>query len=105
MQGADLQLLESFFTYGEAAVAPQPKPIWKPSIWAKPHARDPVGAMADLIPDVRETVGCPGCNHKDPVYEMIQHVNDHHRWSREKIADWIETLELDLTFKSASVGN
>jgi len=27
------------------------------------------------------------------VMQMIAHLNDNHDWSREKIADWIETLE------------
>lgn len=37
----------------------------------------------------------------DPVYMtgvfgMVMHLNDDHRWSRERIADWLDTLDLDL---------
>lgn len=28
---------------------------------------------------------------------MIIHLNDHHRFSRETIANWLETLDHDLT--------
>lgn len=30
----------------------------------------------------------------------IIHLNDAHRWTREEIADWLETLDHDLTFKT-----
>lgn len=26
------------------------------------------------------------------------HLNDFHEWTREAIADWVETLDVDLTF-------
>jgi hypothetical protein len=44
--------------------------------------------------------GCPEC---DPlygagstilaVYGMIPHLNDNHRWTRERIAEWVSTIE------------
>ena len=38
-------------------------------------------------------VYCPQCLLKlqNPA-EVIVHLNDHHHWSREAIADWVETL-------------
>jgi hypothetical protein len=27
------------------------------------------------------------------IGRLIEHLNDHHRWTREQIADWLETLE------------
>lgn len=30
----------------------------------------------------------------------IIHLNDAHHWTREQIADWLETLDHDLTFKT-----
>ena len=30
---------------------------------------------------------------------LIPHLNDNHRWTRERIADWLETLDVDLTVK------
>jgi hypothetical protein len=54
---------------------------------------------------------CPGCNpgaddtHDAPswydrlVWDLIQHLNDFHKWTREEIADWLESTDLDLTLK------
>lgn len=30
------------------------------------------------------------------AHSWILHLNDEHRWSREDIADWLDTLDLDL---------
>lgn len=34
-----------------------------------------------------------------PLYKMIIHLNDDHDWPRERVADWLETLDIDLSFK------
>jgi hypothetical protein len=38
---------------------------------------------------------CPcGCIQEElPLGLMIMHLNDRHRWTRERIADWVETVE------------
>jgi hypothetical protein len=38
---------------------------------------------------------CPVCSKEDAltISRMIPHLNDHHRWTRERIADWVETIE------------
>lgn len=50
---------------------------------------------------MNQKVECPAANKKD-IYggcrkttldSQIQHLNDNHKWTREKIADWIDTLE------------
>lgn len=37
-----------------------------------------------------------------PLFVCMQHLNDEHRWTRERIADWLESTAdefgLDLTF-------
>ena len=38
---------------------------------------------------------CPiakGCSPRTPL-QMIWHLNDTHRWTRQQIADWVETVE------------
>lgn len=35
----------------------------------------------------------------------IQHLNDEHQWSRQQIADWLETLDVDLTMSATPKGN
>lgn len=33
------------------------------------------------------------------VTTIVQHLNDQHKWTREKIADWLDTLDFDLSFQ------
>lgn len=33
-----------------------------------------------------------------PLYHLIQHLNDHHQWEREHIADWLDTLPKQPVF-------
>jgi hypothetical protein len=38
-------------------------------------------------------VGCPAPACKQTIrYNIIVHLNDDHRWTRETIADWLDTL-------------
>lgn len=40
------------------------------------------------------TVSCPTCLLSDPsLQDAVMHLNDYHRWTREEIADWLETEE------------
>lgn len=46
-------------------------------------------------------MGSHGIVHWDtpqPLTTVIMHLNDHHYWSRERIADWLETKDWDLQF-------
>jgi hypothetical protein len=40
-------------------------------------------------------VGCPACEDIDDEFldQVIHHLNDEHCWTREQIADWVETIE------------
>ncbi len=41
-----------------------------------------------------QRMACPACGHYDePIVGIIQHLNDAHRWTRERIAAWVATLE------------
>lgn len=50
--------------------------------------------MKNQMPELNQMVRCPGhsseCWWASSVWSMVQHLNDSHRWSREKIADWLE---------------
>lgn len=35
---------------------------------------------------------------EEPIYHLIQHLNDHHQWKRERIADWLDTLDEQPVF-------
>ena len=70
-------------------------------------AKDAVGALMSLFSSVAREYGwptekelkelvCPTCrlawpNRKTPG--VIAHLNDDHRWTREQIADWVESIE------------
>lgn len=54
----------------------------------------------------RRNVPCPECGYRAsgplPLVAIIAcHLNDGHRWSRERIADFVETLELELEMNAA----
>ena len=61
-------------------------------------------ALRNAIPNISKSVKCPidGCDTdwEFPVSDVIMHLNDAHRKSREFIADWLETLDIDLSFRS-----
>lgn len=42
----------------------------------------------------------PGHLYTAPLYAFVMHLNDRHHWSREVLADWIETLDIDITATS-----
>lgn len=57
-----------------------------------------VDSLKSVIPNVRATVVHPTTGTEMPLSEAIVNLNDAQRWSRERIADWLETLDLDLRF-------
>lgn len=43
---------------------------------------------------LRTFAGCPACSFGPHwVQQVVHHLNDHHRWTREQIADWVEGIE------------
>ena len=56
------------------------------------------GAMLDRFPilGTKHLSGC-ACEHwnvtPEPLQDIIIHFNDRHQWTRERIADWVETIE------------
>lgn len=41
----------------------------------------------------RGTIPCPDCNGVTFTKWVIQHLNDDHKWTRERIAEWVATIE------------
>lgn len=37
--------------------------------------------------------GCEMVSRVLPVANLVSHLNDHHKWTREKIAEWVSTVE------------
>jgi hypothetical protein len=64
-------------------------------------------ALTNAIPNMRKVKkDCPveeDCAHKNrSLMNLIQHLNDTHKWTREAIADWLESLDEDLSFGEKS---
>lgn len=41
----------------------------------------------------RRMVQCPKCDCSSRIGNTIVHLNDHHGWTREAIADWVAAIE------------
>ncbi len=99
-------------------VAPPPVPplpavqwIMSPDLPATSH-HSTVTALSELAPALNSVMAnCPapskpsgGCA-SGSLAVMIQHLNDHHRWTREQIADWLDGpdfAEVDLVLNHAA---
>jgi hypothetical protein len=63
---------------------------------------DPLWRIEQACPGLEENVQ-PPCDcyiefYQDAVLSAaIMHLNDKHAWTREKIADWLDSLDIDLT--------
>lgn len=95
----------------------------QPKGWAKTEitanllsgAINPVSdpaSLSHMLPGITERVShpalkvedhYPGCTIVGNVHtirQLVMHLNDDHKWTREEIADWLDTLDVDLAFKS-----
>lgn len=50
-------------------------------------------SYADETTLTTELAPCPACGSEFGIVGHVMHLNDTHKWTRERIADWIETLE------------
>lgn len=88
------------------------QPIWETdlnSVKQMPvhHPKnDPeLARLAKALPGVNEIVAYP-CNcvtsrRSDSLMDVVIHLNDKHTdWDRNKIADWLESLDIDMEFKA-----
>lgn len=53
--------------------------------------------------DMTMRENCPECggrqNFPNGQNNLIPHLNDYHKWSREAIADWLETMEVKYSIR------
>lgn len=78
--------------------------------------RDYYLELRRAVPGIGTQVACPeddcylryvNSDGKDIRYTgsvliTVTHLNDIHKWTRERIADWLDTLDIDLTFRVPS---
>ena len=60
-------------------------------------------AFFDCLEGIIRSCPVEGCKKRLLLSAMIVHLNDHHEWSREKIADWLE--ENGVMKPAAAVGD
>ena len=69
--------------------------------------------VAQHFPEMRSfRMTCPECVKtrkgslwaclESSLFALVIHLNDDHRWDRNRIADFLETLDVDLTFQVPS---
>lgn len=78
-----------------------------------PPAKGVVEELAEVIPGfkgMKQTCPVKDCDRPamkmagSLLYHVIMHLNDDHEWTREAIADWLETTNHDLQFKAPEGG-
>lgn len=71
------------------------------SSWNTYGTNPVVEGLGKLVPSIStETAKCPVClDHTASILNLIPHINDTHKWSREAIADWLDTLDINLTIR------
>lgn len=53
-----------------------------------------LGSVRNRWPGVfTVSADCPSCGRSGPVFGVITHLNDNHRWAREQIARWVTAIE------------
>ncbi len=50
------------------------------------------------------SVDCPSCGRSRPVCQVIVHLNDDHRWARQKIGAWVAGIEPTQPQEDAAPG-
>lgn len=75
--------------YDESVDEIKPKPN---NSWGKPQG-------IEFLPGLKETVKHPCSGRQFELEEVIISLNDDYEWSREDIAAWLDTLDIDLNFK------
>ncbi|HET9118502.1 MAG TPA: hypothetical protein VFN75_10605 [Pseudonocardiaceae bacterium] len=92
--------------------------VFKSFAEAVTHATEQIKSLSDaptvvdeltqLFPALTDNATvCPAVGACGPyrLDHVIQHLNDQHRWARERIADWLDTLDIDLTMQPAAAGH
>ena len=73
----------------------------KKTIFSISYRRDDAAVLAELLPGVHGIHKNPVTGHSGTLMSIIMNLNDGQKWTREAIADWVETLDevpyFDLT--------
>ena len=63
-------------------------------VWLRPQSGLPCLRLGEALRQALQTEISyrVGRGHELSVFDQIVHLNDQHRWSRERIAEWLDTL-------------
>lgn len=88
----------------DGMITDKPKPF--KSLFSNPAATFPIEDELSYTPEgVRELPGLkeiikhPVTGWSMPLWKAVINLNDKYHWKREQIADWLETLDVDIRFK------
>jgi hypothetical protein len=59
-----------------------------------------VEELSKQLPGVEQIAVHPVAKNVNSIRNIIINLNDVHKWTREQIADWLDSLDVDLTFQS-----
>lgn len=57
------------------------------------EANCPYVELQEAYPFLNAPGCCPACGRVYHTMAVIWHLNDHHTWTRESIAEWVDTIE------------
>lgn len=69
---------------------------------------DPNESLSKIFPGINLLLAYPCvCDFPTPraLWVVIIHMNDKHKWDRDHIATWLESLPIDLTMQAAQAGD
>jgi hypothetical protein len=93
------QLFDNFFGTGSYAVGGWiQQPLTYPGLSIGQDTSYQLETKSRELPGVNEQVKHPVTGDYTTLARTIINLNDKHKWTREEIADWIETLDVDTTF-------
>jgi len=64
--------------------------------------------LFNSVPGLKEKVKCPKCHVTRDLFNLIQHINDNpdsHHMTRNDIADWLESLDVNLEIQMGDTPN
>jgi hypothetical protein len=87
----DKNLLQAVISYHESVNGLIPKGI----IGQTTNVEE----LSKQLPGVEQIAVHPVAKNVNSIRNIIINLNDVHKWTREQIADWLDSLDVDLTFK------
>jgi hypothetical protein len=88
--------------YGKVIVSTPPIKKYGVPAWQEPQ---PDFDLQSIVPEmeVPHNIKCINCSHvSSTVSNIIVHLNDDHHWTREKIANYLDTLPYDLRIRKVA---